>query len=186
VELLTARLRLRPFSRDDLPAFVAYRARPEVALYQSWTPAYSMTDAERFYSEQKSVAFGRPGEWVQLAIEDRVTGALCGDCAVKLLDTQPATAELGVTLDPGHQSCGIATEALSMVVGHLINDLDLHRVYAETDDRNTAVHRLFDRLDFRREARLVEADWHKGEWTTVIIHGLLGREWKGLGGPASQ
>jgi RimJ/RimL family protein N-acetyltransferase len=45
----------------------------------------------------------------------------------------------------------------------------MHRAIAQADDRNTAVHRLFDRMGFRLEARLVEADWFKGEWTTVRI-----------------
>ncbi len=48
----------------------------------------------------------------------------------------------------------------------------LHRVFGETDDRNAGVHRLF-----RCEARLVDADWFKGEWTTVRIYALLRREW---------
>ncbi len=55
----------------------------------------------------------------------------------------------------------------------------MHRIYAETDDRNTPVHRLLERLGFRCEARLVEADWFKGEWTTVRIYAQLRREYPG-------
>jgi RimJ/RimL family protein N-acetyltransferase len=53
----------------------------------------------------------------------------------------------------------------------------MHRVYAEADDRNVAVHRLLERLGFRCEARLVEADWFKGEWTTLRTYAVLRREW---------
>ena len=53
----------------------------------------------------------------------------------------------------------------------------LHRVYAEADDRNVAVHRLLERLGFRCEARLVEADWFKGEWSTLRVFAVLRREW---------
>ena len=62
-------------------------------------------------------------------------------------------------------------------MGHLFEDLDLHRVYAETDDRNSAVHRLLERLGFRCEARLAEADWFKDEWCTLRTHAMLRREW---------
>jgi RimJ/RimL family protein N-acetyltransferase len=48
---------------------------------------------------------------------------------------------------------------------------------AVDDDRNVAVHQLFERLGFRCEARLLEADWFKGEWTTLRVHALLRREW---------
>ncbi|HEX5617783.1 MAG TPA: GNAT family protein [Solirubrobacteraceae bacterium] len=172
----TERLRLRPFEARDLEAFVAYRSAPEVARYQSWDTTFSLADAERFLAEQQEVELGRPGGWVQLAATDRDTGALCGDCAVHVLADQPATAEVGVTFAPEHQGSGLATEALSAVVGHLFAEHGLHRVYAQADDRNVAVQRLLERLGFRCEARLVEADWFKGEWTTLRTYAILRRE----------
>src|SRR4051794_1994043 len=149
VEIVTDRLVLRPFAAGDLPAFAAYRSAPEVARYQSWDTTFSLADAERFLAEQEGVAFARPGAWVQLAAVDRTTGELCGDCAVRVADDQPGTAEVGVTFAPARQGAGLAREALAAVVGTLFEQHGLHRVYAETDDRNAAVHRLLERLGFR-------------------------------------
>jgi RimJ/RimL family protein N-acetyltransferase len=176
-EIVTDRLILRPFRAGDLPAFVAYRRAPDVARYQSWDTTYAMADAERFLAEQRQVAFGTPGPWVQLAAVDRGSGTLCGDCAVRVLDQQPATAEIGVTFAPQHQGSGLASEALGAVIASLFEQHDLHRVYAQADDRNVAVHRLLERLGLRCEARLVDADWFKGEWTTLRVYAVLRREW---------
>jgi RimJ/RimL family protein N-acetyltransferase len=177
-EIVTERLRLRPFRVDDLPGFVAYRSAPDVARYQSWDETYSMADAEEFLETQRGLAFGQPGEWMQLAAIDRDSGDLCGDCAVRVETDQPATAEVGVTLAPARQGSGLASEALAAVISRLFENHGIHRVYAETDDRNLAVHRLFERLGFRCEARLVEADWFKGEWSTLRIYALLRRDWE--------
>jgi aminoglycoside 6'-N-acetyltransferase len=177
-EIATERLTLRPFRAEDLPAFVAYRSHPDVARYQGWDMSFSMADAERFLASQEGVAFGEPGPWLQLAAIDRASGELCGDCAVHVLTDQPATAEVGVTLAPERQGSGLAGEALGAVVARLFTDHAMHRVYAETDDRNGAVHRLLERLGFRCEARLVEADWFKDEWTTVRVFAVLRREWE--------
>jgi RimJ/RimL family protein N-acetyltransferase len=179
MQFLTDRLLLRAFTADDLPAFVAYRAAREVAAYQSWDETYAMPDAVRFFAEQQRLTFGQPGAWFQLAVVERASDLLLGDCAVRVADDQPATAELGVTLAPGHQGRGIATEALAIVADHLFSALRFHRIYAETDDRNQAVHRLLERLGFRCEARLVQADWFKDEWTTVRVYAVLGEEWRG-------
>lgn len=178
VEIVTERLRLRPFGADDLAAFVAYRSEPEVARYQSWDTSYSMLDAERFLTSQRDVELGAPGPWVQLAAVDQRSGALCGDCAVRVATDQPATAEVGVTLAPAHQGSGLATEALAAVVAELFEHHGLHRIYAHADDRNVAVHRLLERLGMRCEARLVEADWFKGEWSTLRVFAVLRREWE--------
>jgi RimJ/RimL family protein N-acetyltransferase len=175
--IVTERLCLRPFRPEDLAALVAYRSAPEVARYQSWDTTFAMADAERFLAEQQTVELGRPGGWVQLAATGRDTSELYGDCAVHVRADQPATAEVGVTFAPAHQGTGLATEALSAVVTTLFDEHGLHRIYAETDDRNAAVHRLLERLGFRCEARLVDADWFKGEWTTVRTYAILRREW---------
>ncbi len=177
-EILTERLRLRPFRADDLPAFVAYRSAPEVARYQSWDTSYSMADAERFLASQQGLVLGAPGRWVQLAAEDRRSGTLCGDCAVRVLAVPPATAEVGITFAPEHQGTGLATEALAAVIAELFQRCELHRVFAEADDRNVAVHRLLERLGLRCEARLVDADWFKGEWSTLRVFAVLRREWE--------
>ena len=179
IEIVTERLVLRPLELGDAEAFAAYRSDPDVARYQSWDTTYSAADAERLVAAQEDVAFGRPGPWVQVAVIDRAGGALCGDCAVRVATDQPQTAELGVTFAPASQGRGLAAEAVGAVVGRLFEQHDIHRVYAEADDRNRAVHRLFERLGFRCEARLVEADWFKGEWTTLRVYAILRREWPG-------
>ena len=176
-EIVTERLVLRPFTAADLPAFAAYRSEPDVARYQSWDTPFPMAEAERFLASQQGIELGTPGAWVQLAAVGRADGRLCGDCAVRVADDQPATAEVGVTFAPAAQGSGLATEALAAVVTRLFADHGLHRVFAQADDRNPAVHRLFERLGFRCEARLVEADWFKGEWSTLRVFAVLRREW---------
>jgi len=177
IEIVTQRLVLRPFQLDDLPAFAAYRSDPDVAQFQSWDTPYSLAEAERFVASQQDVAFGRPGPWVQLAVVDRASREVYGDCAVRVAKLQPHTAEIGVTFAAAGRGRGLAAEALSAVVTRLFEQHGIHRVVAHTDDRNHAVHRLLGRLGFRCEARLVEADWFKGEWTTLRVFAILRREW---------
>lgn len=178
VEIVTERLSLRPFQVDDLEAFVAYRSDPEVARYQSWNSTYSRADAESFLSSQRKLAFGQPGEWLQLAIVDRRTGMLCGDCGVQVVTDQPATAEVGVTLAQANQGKGLATEALTALLTELFQQRGIHRIFANADDRNVPIQRLLERLGFRCEARLVEADWFKGAWSTLRLYAILDREWR--------
>jgi RimJ/RimL family protein N-acetyltransferase len=179
VEIVTDRLSLRAFQVDDLEAFVAYRSDPDVARFQSWDCPYSVTAAESFLSSQRELVFGQPGEWLQLAIVDRETGTVCGDCAVRVVTDQPATAEIGVTLSVANQGRGLATEALTALVTELFEQRGIHRVFAEADDRNLPVRHLLERLGLRREARLVEADWFKGEWSTLCVYAMLDSEWRG-------
>ena len=177
MRIVTERLELRLLAYEDVPAFVAYRREPEVARYQSWDTSYATADGNRLVAAQEGAEFGEPGPWLQIAAIDRATGALRGDCAVRVGAEPPQTAEVGVTFAPASQGSGLATEALGAVVTALFDAHGMHRVYAQTDDRNTAVHRLLERLGFRCEARLVDADWFKGEWVTLRTYAVLRREW---------
>lgn len=176
-ELETPRLRLRRFAPTDLPAMVAYRRDPLVARWQSWTTDWSMADAEHFLHDDEGSTVGEPGTWVQIAVTHRASGALLGDVAVHTVSDQPDTYEVGVTFDRTHQGKGFATEALGALVDHLFADLGAHRVWAQADGRNEAVHHLLGRLGFRHEGTAVEADWFGDEWTTVRTYAQLAREW---------
>lgn len=177
--IVTERLLLRPLRREDLPAFAAYRSDPDIARYQSWDTPYTAVDAERILGGPvDGDAEPEPGAWRQVAAVDRVTGTLHGDCAVRLLADQPATAEVGVTFARAAQGRGLATEALGAAVSDLFEVQGLHRVFASADDRNRPVQRLLERLGFRREATFLEADWFKGEWTTLLVYAVLAREWR--------
>jgi RimJ/RimL family protein N-acetyltransferase len=177
----TPRLLLRRFGRADLPAMVAYRSDPAVARYQSWTPDWSMADAEAFLQTDQATRIGASGTWTQIALVERATGALCGDLALHFIGAQPDTVELGVTLAPAHQGRGLAAEALQAVVAWLFAAHGTHRVLAHADARNAAVRRLLARVGLRQEAELREADWWKGEWTTLCIYAVLAHEWSETG-----
>jgi RimJ/RimL family protein N-acetyltransferase len=66
--LRSPRLTLRRLRPADLPAFCAYRARPEVARYQGWD-TWTQADGERFFEQQAALHPDTPGTWFQFAIE---------------------------------------------------------------------------------------------------------------------
>lgn len=175
--LRSERLVLRRLSDDDVDALVAYRSDPDVARLQSWTPDWSHDDARRLIAGLPADDWPDPGDWLQLGVELAATGELVGDVGIHAVATQPRTTELGVTFARAHQGRGYASEAAGRLLAWLFEERRQHRVITQSDERNPALHRLVEGLGFRREATLVEADWFEGEWTTLVLHALLEREW---------
>lgn len=175
--LETSRVVIRRFAAHDLDALVAYRRVPEVAEFQDWDVGFDRAKAEGMVAGPLETPISTPGQWTQLAVVDVATGDLLGDIAVHFLADQPATVELGVTFSPEYQGQGLATEALTQVINWLFSAFALHRVFAHVDKRNEAARSLLSRLGFRQEAELRNADWFKGEWTTLCIYAILSNEW---------
>jgi RimJ/RimL family protein N-acetyltransferase len=163
---VTERCLLRAFREDDLPAFAAYRADPEVARYQSWS-TYSMEDALAFFEAQSQVEWGAEGSWYQVAVADRATDRLLGDCALHFLGG--AQVELGFTLAREHQGRGIMREAVTALLDRVFGEVGIHRVVAVTDARNTASARLLSRLGFRKEGHFLQNVLFKGAWGRRIL-----------------
>lgn len=175
-ELHTARLTLRRIASGDAAAFSRIRSLPDVARYQWWT-VVDRAEAERVVAEQVALAPDVPGTWFQLVIVDAASGAVVGDLALHVRPEDARQVELGVNLDPAHGGRGLATEAVTAVLGHLFDRLGKHRVMAITDADNRAAAALFTRLGFRREGHFVEHVWFKGAYGSEFQFALLKREW---------
>jgi RimJ/RimL family protein N-acetyltransferase len=173
--LESERLILRRFADSDLAPFLAYRNDPEVARYQAWESC-TVHEAIAMIEELKSLQPGTPGEWFQFAIELKETGALIGDCALKV-EQDGRQAEIGFTLSREHRGKGYAQEAVSCLLDYAFGDLGLHRVIAITDRENEPSLALLERLGMRREGCFVQNAWFKGRWTSEYLYALLDEEW---------
>jgi RimJ/RimL family protein N-acetyltransferase len=172
-DILTPRLVLSPLTPEDAPALLAYRADPVVARFQLFEPR-TLDDALAFIAAA-SVA---DALWRSLGVRLRKSGKLAGDVGFRLVPEDASTAEIGVTIAPGHQRQGLAAEAVAALLGMLFEDLRVHRVYASVDPRNEASLRLFERIGMRREAHFRESLWFKGEWADDVVFAMLRREWE--------
>lgn len=170
------RLVLRRFEDSDLETFLAYRADPDVARYQSWED-YSRADARRFFEGVDSMHPGVPGTWFQCAIQVKATGELIGDLGMLTLADDPRQVELGFTLAAEHQGRGYATEAVLRWLGYVFDDLNKHRVTAITDCLNSRSIAMLERVGMRREGHYLQNVWFKGAWGDEFQYAMLDSEW---------
>lgn len=174
--LLSERLRLRRFSRDDLEPFLAYRSNPDVAKYQGWDP-YTREDAMGFLDKQRDSQPGQLGEGAQIAIELKATGEMIGDVFLDTPSGEPSLARIGYTIAPTHQRQGYATEAVTTLLGHVFGPLDKRRVTALTCADNLPSVALLERVGMRREAHYIQSTLVDDHWADEYLYALLQREW---------
>lgn len=175
--LSSRRLLLRRLRRGDADALCSYRSLPEVARYQSWE-SFGPDDAARLVEAQCDGEPNVPGTWFQMAIVERATACMVGDCGLHCRKDDPRQMEVGITLAPSHQGRGYATEALGCLLHFVFATLGAHRVTAVTGAENQAAASLFVRLGFRQEAHHIDHRWYKGYWDSEFVFALLRREWE--------
>lgn len=174
--LHTERLLIRNLRLSDLTDFHAYRSNPEVTKYQGFD-VFSPQQAADFINEQTNKAFGNPGEWVQYGIENKSTGRLVGDCAVKLDGNDTRLAEIGITIAPAEQQKGYAKETLLAILDFLFSLPGFHRVTETVDAENIASIQLLKSTGFRQEGHFIENIFFKGQWGSEYQFAMLKSEW---------
>ncbi|ASL47102.1 Spermidine N(1)-acetyltransferase [Burkholderia sp. AD24] len=169
--LTTPRLILRPPRLDDAEALFAIWSDEEAMRYFSF-PAMTRFDqaTERVERLVKSSVEGKDFVCV---VELQASGEVLGNCDLFRVDEQCRRAEIGFSLKRRHWGSGFMSEAATAVIGHAFGTLNLRRLEADIDPRNTASAHLLERLGFVREGLLRER-WIVGdEVSDSALYGLL-------------
>ena len=174
--LHTARLRLRPFTEADTDAIFALQSNPRVLRYWDAPPWRDRARADRFIAACRQME--QEGSGARLAIERAADGQFIGWCSLARWNPDYRSAAIGYCLDDAAWGSGFATEAIAALLQWAFDTLDLNRVQAETDTRNTASGRVLEKLGFVREGTLREDCIVDGEVSDSWVYGLLRREWK--------
>jgi RimJ/RimL family protein N-acetyltransferase len=174
----TPRLRLRPFTNDDLDAVHAYQSRADVCRYIPYSPRTRAEVAERIAVAQGKTTLDNEGDVLQLVVATRADDTVVGDVILFWRSAEHRSGEIGYVLDPAHAGHGYATEAAGALLDIAFDELELHRVIGRIDERNAASAAVLTRLGMRQEARLVDNEWFKGGWSTEIDFAILAAEWR--------
>ena len=174
--LETARLLLRPFTDADADAIFALHTNARVLRYWDAPPWKEPARAQHFIARCRQIE--QEGSGARLAIEHATGRAFIGWCGVVNWNPDYRSATLGFCLDDAAWGQGFATEAAGALLRWAFDALDLHRVQAETDTRNTASSRVLEKLGFVREGTLRENCVVDGDVSDSWVYGLLRREWQ--------
>jgi len=168
--LETARLTLRPISRDDLAFVVAHFTNPAVNRYMLDAEPYTADEASGiidFYLAEHPPTYAR---WVLVRRDD---GESIGTCGYHRWDHQHRKVEVGYDLSPTAQGQGYMTEALAALLAHGFGPMGLHRVEALVATANDASAALLRRLQFEQEGLLRDSFFSGGRFHDHALYARL-------------
>jgi RimJ/RimL family protein N-acetyltransferase len=171
------RLLLRPLAVADADAMLAYRSRDDVCRYVPFEPMSRDDIIERIAGMWARTELTEEGQALTLGAQVGDTGELAGDVVLFWHSRAHAGGELGYVFAPALGGRGYATEAANAMLRLGFEELGLHRIVARIDERNEPSVRLARRLGMRQEARLVDNEFFKGEWSTELDFAMLADEW---------
>ena len=169
------RVSLRRMTERDVDSLYTIFSDAEVMRYWSSPPMKDRSEAEKLLAETHADFNRRLAlKWgIALNIDDTIIGT----STLFHLDSNNQRAEIGYALGRAHWGKGYAREALRALLDYAFGGLDLQRIEADVDPRNTASIRTLERLGFQKEGYLRERWRVGGEVQDALFYGLLRREW---------
>lgn len=151
----------------DLETFISYRQDPEIARFQGWEITYSKDQAIDLIESQAGLMLPEKGHWLQLAIHSLEHIKHVGDLAIKWVEDEDSTFELGFTIAKQHQGQGFAKEAASKLMRCLQLEAGAKKFVATTDSRNSASIKVLSGIGFKQNVSKGWTETFKNEVVEV-------------------
>ena len=103
---------------------------------------------------------------------------LVGFAGLFHIDPGQASGEIGYWIDHAAEGRDRVTRACRAVIGYGFRELALHRIELRCGGSNVRSQAVAERLGFRLEGRLREADRNGERWDDFLVYGLLAGEWQ--------
>lgn len=171
------RTELKQLERKDAHALFLLTDRSRAHL-REWLPWVDGTKTERdsrvFIENTIRQAASQKG--VHAGIWYR--GELAGVIGFHSIDWTNASTSIGYWLGAEFQGKGLMTKACRAMVDHAFEKMKMHRVEIRCGVMNQKSCAITQRLGFRYEGTIREAEWLYDHYIDHKVYGLLRKEWQ--------
>jgi RimJ/RimL family protein N-acetyltransferase len=171
--LTTARLLVRTFRADDLPAYAALNSDPDVTRFLGGTISTEESDSIAAWANQHYAEDGLG----LLALERRADARFVGMCGVHEQDWYPDDVEIGWRLARAYWGHGYATEAASAWLDYAFDVKLRPRVLSITEPENVRSLAVMQRLGLTFDHAAELPDEATGEPFSAVVHSITAEEW---------
>ncbi len=176
ISLNTERLALRFIEAGDAQAQFDIFSDPQVMRYWSSAPWTTMAQADEAIAQ--ALAGYASGDDLYLAIVLKASGEMIGTIKLYAFHRTNRRCDLGYALARAHWGYGYLAEAMRVALDYAFGELQLNRIEADIDPRNTPSEKLLERMGFQKEGYMRERWIVNGEICDTAFYGLLQRDWK--------
>lgn len=172
MQIVTKRLIIRDFVRDDWESVHQYASDEQVTEYMEWGPN-AEKDTKQFIEHTLLMQQQNPRKDYEFAVVLRDTSELIGGCGIHI---DQSNGEIGYCFNPDYMGKGYATEAARALLKFGFNDIGLHRIFAKCRPQNVRSANLMKRLGMKQEGHLREHLSYKGKFHDSLLFSILADE----------
>jgi ribosomal-protein-serine acetyltransferase len=145
---------------------------------KEWLPwvkdDYSVEDTLEFVRRNLQQFAANEGFSAQIVYR----GRFAGNIGFNKIDWANRKTEVGYWIAAPFQGRGVVTRACRAFVGHAFDVLRLNRVEIYCGVGNAKSRRIPERLGFRQEGTLRQAEWLHDHFIDLVLYSMLAEDWE--------
>ncbi len=171
MKLETENLTLKPLSLEETEDnYPNWFNDPEVCKYNS--------HGEVVYTKEMAINFVNSikddSSKIVLAVYLKRKNIHIGNISLQKIDKKNKSAEIAYIFgEKEYWGKGLATEASQPLIDYAFKVLDLHRLYFGTHVDNIGMQKVGEKLGFKKEGVLKDAQYKNGKYNDVVIYGVI-------------
>jgi ribosomal-protein-serine acetyltransferase len=166
---------LRPLAEADAKRLHALieANRERLVPWLPWAASQTFDDTLEFIRGAEAQMARNDGFHTAIVVD----GELAGVVGLVGVDRENRSARLGYWLDSEHEGHGTMTEAARALVDHALCVWRLNRVEIRVAVDNRRSRAIPERLGFRQEGTLREAEMVAGRFLDSVVYSMLAADW---------
>jgi len=151
--------------------------REYLARWLPWAAGQTFDDTLEFIRRARAQLAAENGFQAAVVPE----GAIVGVVGYHGVDWGSRATRIGYWLDEGRQGRGTMTAAVRILVDHSLSAWRLNRIEIRAAVENRRSRAVAERLGFRLEGTLRQAELVDGRYSDSAVYSLLAADWRGGG-----
>ena len=163
--------RLRALEESDAPELYALidRNRAHLAPWMSWAAKQDVDATVAFIDRARSQFDENDGLQAAVIVADHIIGVV----GFHAINWTHRSTSIGYWLDEQHEGRGTITSCVNALVDHALSDWKLNRIEIRVAPENTRSRAIPQRLGFREEGTLRQAELVGERYLDSVVYSLL-------------
>jgi RimJ/RimL family protein N-acetyltransferase len=167
--LISERLLLREFVKDDFQQVHEYATDPKVVRFMEWGPN-TRENTKNFIGRAIKSQKENPRRNYTLAITLKEEKTLIGGCKVYISNISEGEGEIGYCLNRCYWKQGYATETAKNLLKFGFSQLKLKRLFATCDVENTSSENVLRKIGMTLEKKIQKHKIIRGIWHDSYLY----------------
>jgi len=174
ISIQSINLNIRPLTKEDSSELFNLYSNLEVQKYTDIEILKSLSDTQKLINSWNKEAGEQ--DLIFLGIFSRATKDFLGTISLFNIDRKHSYASLGFQLVKDYWGRGIMNESLTNFVKFVFEELNLHRIEAQTYIGNERSANVLTRLGFKNEGKLRQNFLIDGKYEDSYLYSILRSE----------